>query len=109
MSRVPAGRTTDPTTAHALLRRLHDHGVRTVFGVVGREAAAILFDEVDGIDFVLTRREFTSGVAADVLTALVRANGVEAVRATTRVTRASPTGEAPKRRRASGLPPYRDG
>ncbi|MET9643333.1 thiamine pyrophosphate-binding protein [Streptomyces syringium] len=67
MSRVPAGRTTDPTTAHALLRRLHDHGVRTVFGVVGREAAAILFDEADGIDFVLTRHEFTAGVAADVL------------------------------------------
>ncbi|WP_370418180.1 thiamine pyrophosphate-binding protein [Streptomyces sp. QH1-20] len=67
MSRVPAGRTTAPTTAHALLRRLHDHGVRTVFGVVGREAAAILFDEADGIDFVLTRHEFTAGVAADVL------------------------------------------
>ncbi|MGX8904900.1 thiamine pyrophosphate-binding protein [Streptomyces netropsis] len=67
MSRVPVSRTTAPTTAHALLRRLHDHGVRTVFGVVGREAAAILFDEADGIDFVLTRHEFTAGVAADVL------------------------------------------
>ncbi len=68
MSRVSTtGKSTNPTTAHALLRRLHDHGVRTVFGVVGREAASILFDEVDGIDFVLTRHEFTAGVAADVL------------------------------------------
>ncbi|MGW2227245.1 thiamine pyrophosphate-binding protein [Streptomyces formicae] len=67
MSRVSTGPSTDPTTAHALLRRLHDHGVRTVFGVVGREAASILFDEADGIDFVLTRHEFTAGVAADVL------------------------------------------
>ncbi|GAA0478633.1 thiamine pyrophosphate-binding protein [Streptomyces sp. NPDC046215] len=67
MSRVSTGRTTGPTAAHALLRRLHDHGVRTVFGVVGREAASILFDEADGIEFVLTRHEFTAGVAADVL------------------------------------------
>ncbi|TXS39762.1 thiamine pyrophosphate-binding protein [Streptomyces sp. uw30] len=67
MSRVSTGPSTSPTTAHALLRRLHDHGVRTVFGVVGREAASILFDEAEGIDFVLTRHEFTAGVAADVL------------------------------------------
>lgn len=67
MSRVSTGPSSHPTTAHALLRRLHDHGVRTVFGVVGREAASILFDEADGIDFVLTRHEFTAGVAADVL------------------------------------------
>lgn len=67
MSRVSTASSTGPTTAHALLRRLHDHGVRTVFGVVGREAASILFDEEDGIEFVLTRHEFTAGVAADVL------------------------------------------
>ncbi|MGV9315096.1 thiamine pyrophosphate-binding protein [Streptomyces sp. NPDC003691] len=67
MSRVSTGPAASPTTAHALLRRLHDHGVRTVFGVVGREAASILFDEVEGVDFVLTRHEFTAGVAADVL------------------------------------------
>ncbi|WP_172386942.1 thiamine pyrophosphate-binding protein [Streptomyces sp. MNP-20] len=67
MSRVSTGPRTTQTTAHALLRRLHDHGVRTVFGVVGREAASILFDEADGVDFVLTRHEFTAGVAADVL------------------------------------------
>ncbi|MCR8575766.1 thiamine pyrophosphate-binding protein [Streptomyces nigrescens] len=67
MSRVSTTPGTNPTTAHALLQRLRDHGVQTVFGVVGREAASILFDEVEGIDFVLTRHEFTAGVAADVL------------------------------------------
>ncbi|QKV97091.1 thiamine pyrophosphate-binding protein [Streptomyces sp. NA02950] len=67
MSRVSATPGNHPTTAHALLRRLRDHGVQTVFGVVGREAASILFDEVEGIDFVLTRHEFTAGVVADVL------------------------------------------
>lgn len=67
MSRVSTKPGNNPTTAHALLKRLHEHGVETVFGVVGREAASILFDEVEGIDFVLTRHEFTAGVAADVL------------------------------------------
>lgn len=67
MSRVSTTPSNKPTTAHALLQRLRDHGVETVFGVVGREAASILFDEVEGIDFVLTRHEFTAGVAADVL------------------------------------------
>ncbi|GHH87120.1 acetolactate synthase [Streptomyces sulfonofaciens] len=67
MSRISTVSRSKTSTAHALLRRLRDHGVRTVFGVVGREASAILFDEVDGIDFVLTRHEFTAGVAADVL------------------------------------------
>lgn len=67
MSRVSTGPSTKPTAAHALLSRLRDHGVEKVFGVVGREAASILFDEVEGVDFVLTRHEFTAGVAADVL------------------------------------------
>ncbi|MFE7772978.1 thiamine pyrophosphate-binding protein [Streptomyces sp. NPDC057445] len=67
MSRVSTGPSTEPTAAHALLTRLHEHGVDKVFGVVGREAASILFDEVEGIDFILTRHEFTAGVAADVL------------------------------------------
>jgi N2-(2-carboxyethyl)arginine synthase len=57
-------------TAEMLQRRLHDYGVDHIFGVVGREAAAILFDEVDGLDFVLTRHEFTAGVMADVLSRL---------------------------------------
>lgn len=67
MSRVSTEPSNKPTVAHALLKRLHEHGVEKVFGVVGREAASILFDEVEGIDFVLTRHEFTAGVAADVL------------------------------------------
>ncbi|WP_309111397.1 thiamine pyrophosphate-binding protein [Saccharothrix sp.] len=58
---------TAPTTADLLLSRLRSHGVEYVFGIVGREAEAILFDEVDGIEFVLTRHEFTAGVMADVL------------------------------------------
>lgn len=53
-----------------LLRRLRAHGVRHVFGVVGREAAAILFDECEDIDFILTRHEFTAGVMADVFARL---------------------------------------
>ncbi|BCL27199.1 thiamine pyrophosphate-binding protein [Streptomyces aurantiacus] len=57
-------------TAELLLRRLHEYGVDHVFGVVGREAEAILFDEVDGLEFVLTRHEFTAGVMADVLARL---------------------------------------
>jgi len=67
MSRVSTKPSGNPTAAHALLKRLHEHGVETVFGVVGREAASILFDEAPGIDFVLTRHESTAGVAADVL------------------------------------------
>ncbi|TCO62912.1 thiamine pyrophosphate-binding protein [Actinocrispum wychmicini] len=58
------------TAAKLMLARLRDHGVRHVFGIVGREASAILFDEIDGIDFVLTRHEFTAGVMADVLSRL---------------------------------------
>jgi acetolactate synthase-1/2/3 large subunit/N2-(2-carboxyethyl)arginine synthase len=58
------------TAATLLLSRLREHGVEHVFGIVGREAAAILFDEIDGIDFVLTRHEFTAGVMADVLARL---------------------------------------
>ncbi|GLZ35245.1 acetolactate synthase [Lentzea sp. NBRC 105346] len=66
MSRVSSTPSAN-STARALLQRLRDHGIETVFGVVGREAASILFDEVPGLDFVLTRHEFTAGVAADVL------------------------------------------
>lgn len=55
------------TAAHAMLTRLKEHGVNHVFGIVGREAASILFNEVDGLDFVLTRHEFTAGVMADVV------------------------------------------
>jgi N2-(2-carboxyethyl)arginine synthase len=41
------------------------HGVRHAFGIVGGEADQILFDEVDGIDFLLTRHETTASVMAD--------------------------------------------
>lgn len=58
------------TAAKLMLSRLRDHGVEHVFGIVGREAASILFDEIDGLDFVLTRHEFTAGVMADVLARL---------------------------------------
>lgn len=58
------------STAAVMLRRLREYGVEHVFGIVGREAAAILFDEVDGINFVLTRHEFTAGVMADVMARL---------------------------------------
>jgi acetolactate synthase-1/2/3 large subunit/N2-(2-carboxyethyl)arginine synthase len=58
------------TAAKAMLTRLRDHGVERVFGIVGREAASILFDEVEGIDFVLTRHEFSAGIMADVLSRL---------------------------------------
>jgi N2-(2-carboxyethyl)arginine synthase len=58
------------SVAKAMLTRLHEHGVDHVFGIAGREAAAILFNEVDGLEFVLTRHEFTAGVMADVLARL---------------------------------------
>lgn len=67
MSRVSTRPSEQTTAAKVLLERLSAHGVEKVFGVVGREAASILFDEVDGLDFVLTRHEFTAGVMADVL------------------------------------------
>jgi N2-(2-carboxyethyl)arginine synthase len=58
------------SVATVMLKRLHEYGVQHVFGIVGREAAAILFDEVEGIDIVLTRHEFTAGVMADVMARL---------------------------------------
>ncbi|MDM4721521.1 thiamine pyrophosphate-binding protein [Micromonospora sp. WMMA1363] len=67
MSRVSSTPDNGETTARLLLQRLRDHGITNVFGVVGREAASILFDEIEGLDFILTRHEFTAGVAADVL------------------------------------------
>jgi len=54
------------TGAVVLLQLLHDHGVRFVFGIVGREGAAIRFDEVPGLDFVLVRHEQSAGIIADV-------------------------------------------
>ncbi|MGF6969338.1 N2-(2-carboxyethyl)arginine synthase [Paraburkholderia sp. WC7.3g] len=48
-----------------LLRFIKNAGISRVFGVPGRENAHILFNEVDGIDFVTGRVEFNAGVAAE--------------------------------------------
>lgn len=52
--------------AKLFLEAAFRHGVRKVFGIVGGEAQAIRFDEVEGIDFYLTRHEFAAGIMADV-------------------------------------------
>ncbi len=54
------------TIAQRALTRLAEQGVRRVFGVVGREAQSILFDEAEDVEFILTRHEFAAGVMADV-------------------------------------------
>ncbi|MEH7683878.1 thiamine pyrophosphate-binding protein [Priestia megaterium] len=48
-----------------LLREIKRRGIKNIFGVPGRENEKILFSEIDGINFVTTRVEFTAGVAAD--------------------------------------------
>jgi len=58
------------TVAEALLSYLYHRGVRQIFGIVGREASMILFNEQQGIEFVLTHHEFTAGIMADVLARL---------------------------------------
>lgn len=51
-----------------LLRYLHSVGIEYIFGIVGREASAILFDEyADKVKFILTRHELTAGVAASAM------------------------------------------
>lgn len=51
-----------------LLRYLHSAGVENIFGIVGREATEILFDEYgDKVKFILTRHELTAGVAASAI------------------------------------------
>lgn len=42
------------------------HGIDTAFGIVGGEASALRFDEVEGFRFFLTRHEFAAGIMADV-------------------------------------------
>lgn len=66
MSRLSTSANATNTTAKRLLSHLEKTGVDRIFGVVGREAAAIGFDEAKGIEFILTRHEFTAGVMADV-------------------------------------------
>lgn len=51
-----------------LLRYLHSAGVENIFGIVGREATEILFDEYsEKVKFILTRHELTAGVAASAI------------------------------------------
>lgn len=52
--------------AKLFLEAAYRHGVRKAFGIVGGEAQAIRFNEVEGIDFYLTRHEFAAGIMADV-------------------------------------------
>ncbi len=47
-----------------LLKLLKNVGVDKIFGIVGREGEAVLFDE--DADFVLVRHEETAGIAAEV-------------------------------------------
>jgi N2-(2-carboxyethyl)arginine synthase len=47
-----------------ILRYLELKGISKIYGIVGRESASILFNECPGIDFVLTRHEFSAGVIA---------------------------------------------
>jgi len=58
--------------AKVLMKSLESHGVEYIFGIVGREASAILFDECPNIKFILTRHEFTAGIMADVYARLTQ-------------------------------------
>jgi N2-(2-carboxyethyl)arginine synthase len=48
-----------------LLKEIKRRGITKIFGVPGRENASILFNEIDGIEFITTRIEFTAGIMAD--------------------------------------------
>lgn len=52
------------TTAERMLQSLSDLGVHHIFGIVGREADSIMFDECEDIEFVLTRHEADAGFMA---------------------------------------------
>ncbi len=58
--------------AEVLLKELRRRGIKRVFGVPGRENASILFNEVDGIEYITTRVEFTAGIMADFTGRLTR-------------------------------------
>ena len=53
--------------AHLLLKTLKALGIRHVCGIAGREAEFINFSEEKGIEFILTRHEFTAGIMAEVM------------------------------------------
>jgi N2-(2-carboxyethyl)arginine synthase len=52
--------------AHILLRTLKGLGTKHIFGIVGREAEVISFNEVKGVEFVLTRDERSAAFMADI-------------------------------------------
>ncbi len=52
------------TVAEQIQRFFHSLGVRNVFGILGREASAISFEEFAGINLILTRHEMSAGVMA---------------------------------------------
>lgn len=62
--------------AESFLDTLADLGVRRIFGIVGREADSILFNENQQIEFVLTRDERTAATAAYVYGRLMRRPGI---------------------------------
>lgn len=51
-------------TAKRMLRTLSESGIKRIYGIVGREANSITFDEVPELDFVLTRHEADAGFMA---------------------------------------------
>ena len=64
----------------ALQQCLKAHGIDTIYGVPGRESQFIRFNEVEGLDFISTRVEFTAAIAGEVHASLL--NKPQAVFAT---------------------------
>jgi len=52
------------TVAKQIQKFLHDQGTKHIFGIVGREASAISFEEYPQIPFILTRHEMPAGLMA---------------------------------------------
>lgn len=62
--------------AGLFLKILKDRGIETIYGIVGREAETILFNEIKGIDFMLTRDERNAAFMADIQGRLTNKVGV---------------------------------
>jgi acetolactate synthase-1/2/3 large subunit/N2-(2-carboxyethyl)arginine synthase len=58
------------------LNTLKARGLTTIYGIVGREAEVIMFDEVKGLDFILTRDERSAAFMADMQGRLTGKAGV---------------------------------
>jgi len=58
--------------AKVLLQEIKRRGVKRIFGVPGRENAFILFNEVEGLDYITARVEFNAGMMADFTGRLTR-------------------------------------